>query len=1283
MKPGRFFLSCILVVCFCGGVATFVAAQGSYRAQLRGVVADASGAVVHNATVTITETGTNISSVGHTDDKGEYFFTGLRPSTYTVKVQASGFRTEERTGVVLAVDQEASLNYTLTPAGISEKVEVSTAAPLMDTDNATLGTEITHEYINEIPLMGRDFFGLTFLAAGVTEVTGSSTSDNYPAGTNFTSNGQRNATAEVRLDGALISAPEQGEGGNSNVYYEPLVDSVQEFKVQNNSFSAEFGNNGGTVVNMVLKSGTNAFHGTGWYFLQRPQMDARDFFNPKYFLGDPTPNPKPDSKRDQGGFSLGGPIVKNKTFFFVDFEKVRNLQASSGVVTVPTAAERRGDFSGLENNIYDPTVNCGTPTNVVRPQVGFDCSNNPIPGETPNVIPATEINPIGLAVLNLYPQPSNSNEFNNYNYTTLSNGPDYQFDIKIDHQINDKNRVNGRYSREWSNFTTPLTLGDSFDNDGIASGVTLAQNGSFEYAWTVNPRIILTTHAAVDRVHELSLPGIPTISSFNASLPAGIQGLPPVLQQANGIDEMPTFMMQGNLPWTDLYDQCCIYTKFGHTLVSYSSQLVISRGSHLIKLGGEQRIFYNNFWQPNNPTGLLTFTDEVTSPTPFSDYDATGVVTTGNPLASLAFGYGDNLNASSYLLVTPSVANRSLETGFYIQDDWKVNSKLTVNLGLRYEWSSPYTDRNNQLEFSNFTANTGVGINFTSLPATAPAGTLSAQGLMQSIPGLNLPTTQELYGTTTFATPSMRTVPTYRKDIGPRLGFAYAFDSKTVVRGGVGIYFGMSPATNFQYPGSAFRKTANLFFTNDDFATQSATLENPFPTGFTGPQGKQYGQLANWGYQNPNDLGNTAARDADIYQWNLGVQRELPSEIVIGADYVAGRSTHLPWSGTNNRAFIPSSLLAQISQAVHFNNDVTQGNGIGNCDANNCVTNFLNTQVGNPFYGMFNTPCTSSPSNPCFNEVNSNYGQSTLPLSTLINKYPQFAGDFEGLMLESANSWYNALQIRFQKRTTHHISFEGSYTISKETDDSSAGRNNWVGALGLGLPQQLDNLSAEHSIGASDAPQRLAGAVVVDLPIGRNQWIGGNMNRAVDAVIGGWSVATLITQQSGQPMAIGLNNPLLANGSQRPNVACSQLKSGTSMHDVALNWQTNPAAIGLGNPPVATFFNANCFADPGDNIPGNAPRYFPGLRVDGIHDADLNLYKSFVPKEGMRLEVRAEIFNLTNHPRFAQPNSAVGSGPAGSSSQSNPFFGTISGDTVNGTTLQIARFFQFGVRFEF
>src|SRR5579859_1297428 len=337
--------------------------QGAFEAQIRGTVTDQSGAIVVNATITITNDATNVAQVTHSDEHGLYFIVGLRPAVYTIRAESKGFRTSEKKNVVLQVDQQTTVDFLLHPSAASETMEVTETAPLLDTESATLGSEITSEYIKGLPLMNRSFFGLTFLAAGVTEVSGAGASDNYPSGTNFTSNGQRNATAEVRLDGALLSAPEQGEGGNSNVYYEPLIESMQEMKVQNNSFSAEFGNNGGTVVNMVMKSGSNAFHGSGWYFLQRPGIDARDFFNPA------SVGPKPDSRRDQGGFSVGGPIKKDRTFFFVDYEKVKSSNASSGVVTVPTLAERQGDFSadtnpdtGLPQNIYDPTAAaCGVP----------------------------------------------------------------------------------------------------------------------------------------------------------------------------------------------------------------------------------------------------------------------------------------------------------------------------------------------------------------------------------------------------------------------------------------------------------------------------------------------------------------------------------------------------------------------------------------------------------------------------------------------------------------------------------------------------------------------------------------------------------------------------------------------------------------------------------------------------------------------------------------------------------------------------------------------------------
>ncbi len=432
----RFFTSSVALFAVMILMIPAAAGQGAYQAQVRGTVTDQSGAIVVKATVTITNDATNIMQTATSDDHGQYFFTGLRPASYKVKVTAGGFRAVEKENVVLQVDQQTTVDFVIHPLGVNETMEVSTTAPLLDTESATLGTDISSEYVHELPLANRSFFGLTFLSAGVTEVAGSGTGDNYPSGTNFTSNGQRNATAEIRLDGSLISAPEQGEGGNSNVYYEPLVEGMQEMKVQNNSFSAEFGNNGGTVVNMVMKSGSDKFHGSGWYFLQRADLNARDFFNP-------APNPKPDSKRDQGGFSLGGPIIKNRTFFFVDFEKVRSSSSSSGVVTVPTLAERQGDFSATQNPIYDPTAAaCGNPC-LNRPQVQ---SNGQL-----NVIPTNELDPIGLAVLNLYPKPTNGNEFNNYNFSTLGTSPDYQFDIKIDHQINDRNHVSGRYSRGWSN----------------------------------------------------------------------------------------------------------------------------------------------------------------------------------------------------------------------------------------------------------------------------------------------------------------------------------------------------------------------------------------------------------------------------------------------------------------------------------------------------------------------------------------------------------------------------------------------------------------------------------------------------------------------------------------------------------------------------------------------------------------------------------------------------------------------------------------------------------------
>src|SRR3954471_21064241 len=378
-------LLCAMTVVALIGVANRAYGRASYVAQVRGVVKDQSGAMITNATVIITNDATGIVTTSHSDEHGLYILTGLRPAVYTIKADKEGFRPAEQRNVVLQVDQQTSIDFELHPLGAITTVEVTEAAPLLDTESAAIGTDITNEYVRDIPLYNRSMFGLVFLAGGVTETSGAGVNDNYPAGTNFVSNGQRNSTADITLDGSPITAPEQGEGGNSNVYYQPSVEIVQEFKVQNNSFSAEYGNNGGTVVNMVLKQGSNKFHGSGWWYGQRSATDARDYFNS---------GPRPDHVRDQYGLAVGGPIIHNKTFFFADFEKSRTQDPVNLEGVVPTELERAGDFSQSGTDIFDPYtctfVNVGDTS----------CTRGQFAG---NIISSGQINPIGQNIINLYP----------------------------------------------------------------------------------------------------------------------------------------------------------------------------------------------------------------------------------------------------------------------------------------------------------------------------------------------------------------------------------------------------------------------------------------------------------------------------------------------------------------------------------------------------------------------------------------------------------------------------------------------------------------------------------------------------------------------------------------------------------------------------------------------------------------------------------------------------------------------------------------------------------------
>jgi hypothetical protein len=1168
------------IVLFLLGVCCFqitASCQSNDLGQIRGTVSDSSDALVPGARVTLTDTGTNISQKATTNSRGLYVFTALPASNYRMLIEAPGFGPVEKSGISLTVNQQTTLNVTLTPAGANASVTVESVPVLLDSDNAVLGTDIGTKYLTQIPLENRDPFGLAFIAAGVTEAAGSGVNDSYPAGTNFVSNGQRNATAEIRLDGTLTTAPEQGEGGTSNIYYQATVEALQEVKVQNNSFSAEYGNNGGTVIDEVMKSGTNSLHGSAYEFNQNSIFDARDYFNN---------GPKPSHSQNQFGFSIGGPIKKNKTFFFGDLESVISSNPVNIVATVPTAAQINGDFS--QAMTYDQN---GNPVlNQIFDPFQIDPTSYTRPAYTNNTIPAGEIDPVGQAILKLYPKPNTTGDAvsgaNNYRNVVLSTADQVQYDIKVDEHFTDKSTLLGRYSNVFAHGSTPTIFGDGEFNDGTAYTERVFNDG-LAYSYTPTAHTLWIATMGLDRVFQPSHSNYPSPTSV---------GFPSYLEQ-NGVVRMPSIIMPES-PWTSIFDQCCVDTQFAHTLLNYESSFSWTKGQHTLKFGGEQRLFYNNFFQPNYPNGYFSFDQDVTAQIPF-DTD-NGIQ--GNSFAGLLLGYGD----SGGINVTQSVADKSKETGFFAQDDWRATRKLTLNLGVRYEWSSPYTERHNNTQFSDFTGSSGV-----------------------AIPGLS----QNLLGTTIFASSKKRSAPTDWNNVAPRVGFAYLVNDKLVIRGGAGVYYGMSVATNYQYPGPAFTSSPAAFFTKDGYLTRSATLENPFPSGIEQPQGQKYGALAQWGLSDPNNIDTGVARNAEIYQWNLGIQQALPGKFVLGINYSANRSTHLPWGGyssTSNRNFIPSAVRKQYSSEA------------------------LASLVNNPFQSMFSGPTAT------FNEPESRYGDAQLPLLNLLRPYPQFDGAFEGLPKLAADSWYNALQVVFQKREGKYLNLEGNYTWSKNMDDSSTGFNAFVGTLNNGNPQELDNLKAEWSVSANDATNRFVLAAVLQLPVGRGDLLGANMSRPMNALVGGWQLTTLATFQTGQPLPITMGNPRLADGNQRANVLCTtrgqSLTTGISIHRAAEFQQP--------------YINASCFADPGDQQAGNAPRYFSNLRSDGIHNFDISVERVYkFGDRGGQMEIHGDCLNCLNTERFGVPDFGYG----------DSTFGIISG-TAGGA---LPRNMQLGARYQF
>jgi hypothetical protein len=1158
-------------------------AQGIDTALLRGTVTDPTGGGIPRATVTMTNVATGVSDKRPTDVAGRYLFADLKPAAYTARVEAAGFKTLIRDNVVLRVGQETDLDLKLEVGQISQSVEVTAEAPLLNTVSGALGTEVSGQYMINMPLEGRDYSPLVFLAPGTTEVANSQSGGSGMAlgGTGFASNGQRYATAEFRLDGGLETNPEGGEGGTTNLQYKPTVESIQEFKIQNNSFSAEYGSNGGTIVSLVMKSGTNEFHGSGYEFFRRPELDANNFFN------NAAGQPIGPYAIDQYGGTIGGPIKKNKTFFFFDVEKDRNTSPGTATSSVPTSLQKQGNFSqtfnadGSLDVIFNP---------VNQSCVAQVCTRMPFPG---NIIPPSMFDTIGKNLLNLYPDANTAGEpvtgLNNFTASYVYPNPAYQLDIKIDHNFSENNRVFARYSRAITTSYTP----DDFYAPQVSYYHT--NEGAVSDTWTISPKTVWTNRLNLHRFYNVF--GVtPTVTPESLGFSKALYDNP-WYETPNTLPDIAAIGYQGLVT-----DACCTTSLETDTQWSFSSIVDKIVGSHELRFGGERRIFLNNYFQPSDTNGGFEF-----NPAQTMQSNVTPNADQGNSLASMLLGVFDS---NSGLGELPSVANKSNETSFFIQDNWRVTPRFTVNMGLRYEFSTPYEERYNREQFSCFTCDSGI--NIPALPAA-------------NFPG------GEISGTTILASNSFRHADPAYHNIGPRLGFAYRLNDKTVMRAGAGIYYGMNFATNWQYGGTAWQYQLNFIPTLNNYVTQYATLENPFPTGFVEPEEGKYGPVTLWGESNGNHTSNTFT-NGQVYQWNYGFQRELPGFWLLDINYSASHSVHLPWNySTENRNVISTALREQYGTAGLYSN------------------------VPNPFQYLF-VQLPGKPA-PIINDPNSIYNFSTVPQIDLLRPYPQFPGAFSGFPLFVANSDYQSLQVRFEKRLSYGLSVTGNYTFSKFMDYSDAGGNAWIGNLGFaGAPQDLNNLRAEKSVSANDVPNRLAFAAIYELPVGRRRAFGNNMNRVLDAVVGGWQVNSFITFQSGNPLVFLTYTQTLADsggeGAQRPDIngkACS----GASIMS---------AVDGTSN-----YFNVANFSQPPDQTAGNIGRYINDCRDQGIANADLGLSKKVQITERKFIEVRGEFFNALNRPRFGLPNTIFGS----------PGFGVIS------SQYNAPRHGQMGFRFVF
>jgi hypothetical protein len=1161
-----------LATCLTLFAAGSTSAQES-RGSITGQLLDSSGGAVPGATVVALHADTNLPVQAVSDGAGTYRLLYLPAGRYTVSAELQGFKKVVRSGVEVRVGDKLTLDLTLEPGSLTESVEVTSSTPLLDSSSGSNGQVIDSRRINLLPLSDGNPFALARLAPGAAytgDLKFSRPFDN--GGTSGISANGGTTMNEFTLDGS----PNLAHG--RRVAYVPPSDAVAEFKVETATFDAQQGHTGGANVNVVMKSGTNKLHGTAYGFYRSDKISANDFFLNK------GSRPRAKLSYNRYGGSLGGPVAlpgyngSDRTFFFAAYEGLQDEFAEPLTFTVPTEAQRRGDFSALLGQnilIYDPL-------SAFRNAEGR-IQRTAFPG---NIIPASRLNPVALNYLKLYPAPNQEGDAQGRNNFLSPNPRTDDFNsasLRIDHRVSSKNRFFARYSwndrvEKRGNWTGEV--------DGIRpTGNQLFRtnhNFTFDHVYNHSAETLFNVRVGFSRFEEPNIrqhenvfdPKSLGFSGNTAALFGDAQYVPRFDFPDLSYSALGGYTIPDNLPSLQpgLGDQ-----RFTNV---WSVQPTLTRlmGDHSVRIGYDFRLHRDNRLNPGNAAGLYTFTNEFTK----ADSAASATVGAGQQLAALLLG----MPSSGSIDRNASRANQNLYHGLFIQDDWKVSKRLTVNLGLRYDYETAATERYNR-SVRGFDPN-----------AASPIAS-QAQAAYSANPVTDIaPSAFRVQGGLTYVSAEDRGAwKADKNNLQPRLGFAYLLNEKTILRGGGGIYTVPNLLETFNQ--SNFSLSTNLVPTGDGGLTFASPqpLSNPFPNGVSEPTGSALGAGTFMGRalgdtdQHVFLMGETRENEMAA-RWSIGIQRELPGQWVVEASYVGNRGYNLTVNtvdGTNVRNYVE---INAVPERYLSTSPVRNAAAIDNLTGN----------VANPFAGLL--PGTAM-------------NGSQVQRQQLLKPYPQFLN--VRTERRDGTSTYNAAQFRLEKRFTSNYSLLVGYTYSKFTEKTY-------------LLNPTDTTLSRY-LADGDMPHRVTISAIWLTPIGKDRAL--DLGAAGNAILGGWSVQGIYNWQSGRPVTFpnvyydGDPSQLSADYSDPDRTFDT---SGFYFHDAAV--QTG----GVDDP-------AKQRTDPRTLLANNV-RYFPlrpGLRNQAVSLLDASLVKTITFRNDVRLQLRFEAINALNQAVFGNPNTTPSS----------------------------------------